>query len=173
MSTDHRIDHAPTRPSSALALVAAVTTTAAAVYSPLAFAGCLVGGLVLVTGLAAGEQRGVTTGSAILVVAALAGGAAGAPVVATLVGVTGALLALDLGSTALSLGEQLGRRAPTLRLELVHATASTLVGVGIVTAGTAVHSAAVEGQPATAVPGLVVAVVVLLLVLRRIEAVPD
>lgn len=172
MSTDHRIDHAPTRPSSALALVAAVTTTAAAVYSPVAFAGCLVGGLVLVTGLGAGEQRAVTAGSAMLVVAALAGGASGAPVVATLVGVTGALLALDLGSTALSLGEQLGRQAPTLRLELVHATASTLVGLGIVTAGTAVHSTAAEGQPVTAVLGLVIAVVLLLLALRRIDAVP-
>jgi hypothetical protein len=173
VSTDHRIDHGPTRPSSALALVAAVTTTAAGVYSPVAFAGCLVGGLVLVTGLAAGEQRAVTTGSAILVVAVLTGGAAGAPIVATLVGVTGALLALDLGSTALSLGEQLGRRAPTLRLELVHATASTLVGLGIVTAGTAVHSAAAEEQPVTAVLGLVVAAVVLLLALRRVDTVPD
>ncbi|ERH08745.1 MAG: hypothetical protein J07HX64_00494 [halophilic archaeon J07HX64] len=173
MSADHRIDRAPTRPSSALALVAAVTTTVAGVYSPVAFAGCLLGGLVLVTGLAAGEQQAVTAGSAILVVAVLAGGSSGAPVVATLVGVTGALLALDLGSTALSLGEQLGRQAPTLRLELVHAAASTLVGLGIVAAGTAVHSVVVGEQPETAALGLVVAVVVLLLALRGIEVVPD
>ena len=127
----------------------------------------------MIGGLVAGEQRSVTDGSGILVVAALISGAAGAPVVATLTGVTGALLALNLGSTALSLGDQLGRQAPTLRLELVHAAASTLVGLGVVTAGTAVHSAAGDGQPTTAVLGLVVAVVVLLLALRRIDTVPD
>jgi hypothetical protein len=168
-----RIDRAPTRLSSVLALGAAVLTTATSAYSPLAFVCCLVGGLVLAAGLAGGDQRAVTTAGGLLIVGVLAGGVAGAPVAPTLVGVTGAVLAVDLGSTALAVGEQLGRKAPTTRLELVHATGSVLVGLGLVTGGVVVHEAAAGSQPVTAVFGLVVAVVVLFVALRRMEPVPD
>jgi hypothetical protein len=176
MSTDDpldRIDRAPTRASSVLALCAAVLTTGAGLYSPFALGICLLGGLALAAGLAAGAQRGVTAGSGMLVTGALAGGLVGAPVLPTLVGVTGGLLALDLGSTALTLGDQLGRAAETLRLELLHAAAGGLVGLGLVVAGLAVHETATGGQPLTAVLGLVVAVVLLSAALRRVSPVTE
>lgn len=162
-----RIDRAPTRTSSVLALGSAVVTTAATVYSPFAFACCLLGGLVLATGLAAGNRLAVTAASGILVAGVLVGGVAGAPVTPTVVGIAGALLAFDLGSTALAVGEQLGRGAPTLRLELVHAAGSALVGLALVAGALVVHEAAAGSQPVTAVFGLVVAVVFLLVALRR------
>ena len=167
-----RIDRRPTRLSSVLALGAAALTTAASAYSPFAFACCLLGGLVLVAGVVGGDQRAVTTAGGLLVVGVLVGGVVGAPVAPTLVGVAGALLAVDLGSTAVTVGDQLGREAPTARLELVHATGSVLVGTGLVTGGLVVHEAAAEGQPVTGVFGLVVAVVLLFVALRRMNPVP-
>jgi len=167
-----RIDRKPTRLSSVLALGAAALTTAASAYSPFAFVPCLLGGLVLVAGLAGGDQRAVTTAGGLLVVGVVLGGVVGAPVAPTLVGVTGALLAVDLGSTAVAVGDQLGRRAPTARLELVHATGSVLVGAGLVAGGLVVHETAAGSQPVTGVLGLVVAAVVLFVALRRIDPVP-
>ena len=166
-----RIDRKPTRLSSVLALGAAALTTAASAYSPFAFVSCLLGGLVLVAGLAGGDQRAITTAGGLLVVGVVLGGVVGAPVAPTLVGVTGALLAVDLGSTAVTVGDQLGRRAPTARLELVHATGSVLVGAGLVAGGLVVHGTAAGSQPVTGVFGLVVAVVVLFVALRRIDPV--
>lgn len=168
-----RIDRAPSRLSSVLALVAAVVTTAASAYSPWAFGPSLLGGLVLAVGLAAGDRTAVTAGSGVLVAGVLVGGVVGAPVAPTLVGVTGALLAFDFGRTALAVGEQLGREAPTARLELVHATGSLLVGLGLVTGGMLVHGAAAGTQPTTAVFGLVVAAVVLLVALQRMNPVRE
>jgi len=167
-----RIDRAPARLSSVLALGAAVLTTATSAYSPLAFACTLLGGLVLAAGLASGDRTAVTTAGGLLVVGVLLGGVAGAPVAPTLIGVTGGLLALDLGGMALGVGDQLGREAPTARLELVHAAGSVLVGLGLVVGGLVVHETAAGGQPVTGVFGLVVAVVVLFVALRRINPVP-
>jgi len=168
-----RIDRAPARLSSVLALGAAVLTTAASAYSPVAFACSLLGGLVLAAGLAGGNRSAVTTAGGLLVAGVLVGGVAGAPVAPALVGVTGALLAVDLGGMALAVGDQLGREAPSARLELVHATGSALVGLVLVAGGLVVHETAAGSQPVTGVVALVVAVVVLFVALRRMPPIPD
>lgn len=164
------VDRRSTRLGSGLALAAGAVAATASVDAPAALGVCLGGLLVLGVGLAATRQSLVTAGGALLVAGPLAAAATGAPpVLATLVGVTAAILAFDLGSTAVSLGEQLGHDAPTAQVELVHAGASTVVGLSFVLVGFAVHEMAATGQPTSAVVGLVVAVVVLLVALRRAD----
>jgi hypothetical protein len=166
-----RMDRSPPYLSSGLAVVAGAVAVTASTYDPLALVGSVAGVFLLVAGLATGRRGLVTLASGVLVAAVLQAGTADAPVFATLLGVAAALLAFDLGTTAVDLGEQLGRETPARRLELVHAAASTLVGTGFVLAGFAIHEFATGGQPLSAVFGLVIAAVVLLAALRRADPV--
>jgi hypothetical protein len=166
------IDRSPTYLSSGLAVVAAAVTTATAgPFSIPGLVGCVAGVAVLAAGLATGRRRLVRLAGVALVGGVLAAGLVDAPVLATLVGLAGALLAVDFGTTAVDLGTQLGRETPTGRVELLHATTSTLVGAGFVSAGFAVNEFVTGGQPLSAVFGLVLTVVVLLAALRRAEPV--
>ena len=166
----NRITRAPTYLSSGLSLGAALVAAAAmAVQSEIALLCCLVGVAALGGGLVTGTQPFVTAGALGLLAGTIAGGIAGAPPLATLVAVTGAILAWDLGGTAIVLGEQLGREAPTARLELFHAAGSTVVGVATVAVGFVVYETATGGQPVSGVFGLVLAVFVLLVGLRTLE----
>lgn len=165
-----RITRAPTYLSSGLSLSAALVAAAAmAVQSEIALLLCLVGIVALGAGLVAGIQPFVTVGAFGLVGGTIAGGVAGAPPLATLVAVTAAVLAWDLGGTAIVLGEQLGREAPTARLELLHAAGSGLVGIATIAAGFLVYETATGGQPVSGVFGLVLAVFVLIIGLRTLE----
>lgn len=164
-----RIDRSPTVLSGALALLAAVFAATANADVPVAFLTCVLGVLVLGAGLLTGRQFAVTAGAGLLVLGSLVGGTQDAPVLVTLVGVATGLLAFDLGSTAVTLGEQLGREADTTQVELVHAVASTLVGGVLVGAGFGIHEAASNGQPLSGVLGLVIAVLVLVAALRRAD----
>jgi len=162
-----RIDRSPPYLGSGLALAAGVVAVVASVDSNLGVV-LASGGLVgLAAGLAAARQGLVTAGGGLLILGPLVAGTGTAPVLATLVGVTAGLLAFDFASTAVALGRQLGRDAPTAQVELVHAAASTAVGLGFVAAGFAVYETATAGQPVSAVVALVVAVLVLLVALRR------
>jgi hypothetical protein len=169
----NRISRSPAYLSSGLSLGAALVAAAAmAVQSEPALLLCLVGVLALGAGLIVGLQPFVTVGALGLVGGVIAGGVAGAPPLAALVAVTAAILAWDLGGTAIVLGEQLGRDAPTARLELAHATGSAVVGVVSVAAGYAVFETATGGQPVSGVFGLVLAVLVLIIGLRTLEPAP-
>lgn len=168
--TEARLDRSPPYLSSGLALAAGVVAVTTSVDSQLGVV-CAVGGLFgLALGLLTARQGFVTLGGGLLVLGPVVAGTTGVPpVVATLVGVTAGLLAFDFGSTGIALGEQLGRDTPTAQVELVHAIASTVVGLGFVIAGFAVHETAAAGQPVSAVLALVVAVVILLAALRRAD----
>ena len=165
------VDRSPTYLSSALALVAAVVAATVSASSPVAVLGCVAGVAVLVAGLAAGRRGLVRLAGAVLVGAALVASAAGTPVLATLVGVTTALLAVDFGTTATDLGAQLGRQTPTARVELLHATTSLLVGFGFVLAGATTDAFVAGRQPSSAVLGLIVTVIALVVALRRADPV--
>jgi hypothetical protein len=167
-----QIDRSPTQVSSALALLAAVITAGASAYTPLGVASGLAGLLVLALGLVVGRQSPVTVGGGLLVAGVIVVGVAGAPVTATLVGTMTAVLAFDFGTTAVGLGEQLGREAPTAEVELVHGAASTAVGLVVVAAGFAIHEVAVGNQPVAAVVGLLVVVLVAVATLRRVDPAP-
>ncbi len=166
---DDRIDRSPTLLSSALALAAAVFAATANAGVTVALLTCVPGVVVLAAGLRTGRQVAVTAGTGVLVLGSLVGGTQGGTVLATLVGVAAGLLAFDLGSTAVALGEQLGRETDTVRVELLHAGASSLVGGVFVGAGFAIREVASGGQPLSGVLGLVVAVLVLIAALRRAD----
>jgi hypothetical protein len=163
------IDRAPTYLSSTLALLAAVSTAVLSAYAPVALGSALVGLLVLAVGLGLGRQQEITVGGGLLVVGVVAAGTSGAPVSATVLGMTSALLAFDTATTAVGLGEQLGREATTSEVELFHAAASTAVGLGVVVPALAIREAATGGQPVSAVFGLLVVVLLSVVVLRRAD----
>ncbi|SEP30646.1 hypothetical protein SAMN04487948_14017 [Halogranum amylolyticum] len=100
-------------------------------------------------------------GSVLLFFSVLLGGlVALGPLSTLLVGAVAALLVWDLGENAVAVGEQLGRNAPTRRLELTHLAASLLVGGVAVIAGLLVSDV---GTTELSFPSFVVLVVAVVL----------
>lgn len=133
---------------------------------PLVLAGPAVlvgvaGLLGVLAGLARESDRLVGLGSGLLVAGALVAGVYGLTVEPLLVATVGALLTYDVAENARSVGDHLGRAAPTASLELVHAAASTCVLAlgGALAYG--VFSLVGGGQPVLALVLLVVGAVTL------------
>ncbi len=123
------IDRSPTPIASAVAVASAVVVVGlTGLYSWLTLGLGAVGILVLVGGVLLGRQSAVTLGSAALFLGVLLAGIDGAPELVLLLGAVGTILTWDSASTAIGLGRQLGRDAPTARLELVHTATTALVG---------------------------------------------
>ena len=156
------IDRSPARLSRWASLVAAlVALVSSGFYSwPALVTGTLGLGLLGV-GLARGRITGVTVGAFGLFAGAILAGAQGAPVIPVLIGVTFAVLAWDLGGSAISIGDQLGRDADTVRLEAVHMTGSIAVGVVTAGVGFGLYQTGDSGQPVAALVFLVIASVLL------------
>lgn len=157
------IDRSPSRPSSVVAFgLAVVAATTSGLYSwvALVLGGC--GVALVLAGIARGSRSTISAGSATLFVGAVTAGTQGAPAGPILVSVTATVLAWDAGTAALEVGAQLGREAPTARVELTHLAGSA--GVGVFTAGFGylVYATATGGQPLSTLVVLVVATVVLL-----------
>lgn len=74
------------------------------------------------------ERAGFTIGSALLFLAAVLAALRGAGAPATFAGVAGAILVFDVGEHATDLGAAVAPGSETRRAEVVHATASGLVG---------------------------------------------
>lgn len=163
------IDRSPTHLSGTFALLAGLSTAVLSTYAPVALGAALAGVLVLGLGLGVGRQLPVTVGGGLLAAGVVAAGVSGAPVSVTLLGMTTALLAFDLGTTAVGLGEQLGREAPTAEVELLHAAVSAAVGLGVVVSALTIREVATGGQPVSAVFGLLVVVLLSVAVLRRVD----
>lgn len=121
-----------------------------------------IGVVSLSWGLVRGTTGAVTTGAFGIFVAAIAAGAQGAPVVPVLASVVLAVVAWDTGGNAISVGEQLGRSAPTTRIEVVRGLASLAVGVLTAGVGYAIYRFGTGGQPAAAVVFLVLGAVLLI-----------
>jgi len=141
-----------------VAATAVVVSTAGAVAA--------VGLVVLLAGLALPSRRLITNGGAIQLAGVLYAGYTGAPALPLLVAALMGVLAWDVASNAVSVGEQLGRESSTLRGETVHAASSFVVGSVAVGVGYAVYLAAAGGQPMAAVFLLVVGAVALVNALR-------
>jgi hypothetical protein len=161
------IDRRPAPLSAVVALAAAaVTAIAASVGSTAGGALAGFGIVVLAPAVINGSRRLVHAGAIALLAGVVVGGAGDAPELWTLVATVAAVVAWDAGQNAISLGEQLGRRADTARAEVVH-TAAT-VALGTTTAGVAyvLYQVAGGSRPLSGVVFLLVAVAILLQALR-------
>lgn len=161
------IDHAPARITSGVALVAAVATIAlTGLYS---WGTLVLGGLGLVTlglGVFTSRQAAVSLGAALVFLGVVFAGIDGAPALVLLLGAVGTILAWDSASTALSLGTQLGRNAPTARLEVVRVTTTGLVGIGAVGGAYGLYTFAAGEGSLTAILFSLLGIVMLAFALR-------
>lgn len=162
------ITRQPTRLSSAAALAAGVLGLGSVgPYSALAVGLAGLGVIVLGGGLLLDSRSLATVGPIGLFAGAVAAGVEDPPVAVILLGVLAAVLAYDFAATAIDLGAQLGREADTRRLELIHVGTSSFVGVAVAVVSVLVYAFGTGGQPISAVVGLLLAVVVLFVALRR------
>ncbi|NHN48856.1 hypothetical protein G9464_14805 [Halostella sp. JP-L12] len=91
----------------------------------------------VVLNLGAPERgTGFAVGAALVFVAGVAGAERGAPPVVTFLAVAAALATWDLGSLSTDLGRRVGSDAETRKAEVVHATATLLVGAAAVAVAT-------------------------------------
>ncbi|MFB6150661.1 MAG: hypothetical protein ABEJ40_02535 [Haloarculaceae archaeon] len=164
VQTGVEIDHSSARISGVLAVMSGLIAVVAVSLASTVFT-LLVGflGVVAVaTGVFVVQSRtGVVVGSAMLFVAVLVGGLTGAQTPMLLAGTIGAVLSMDLGQNAVSLGRQMTTDAYTRRGEFVHATGSVAVGVLVAALAYGVYVISSGGQPVSALVLLVFAAVLL------------
>ncbi|USZ71857.1 DUF7519 family protein [Natronosalvus halobius] len=157
----------PTRIASlGAALAAVIVVGATAVGSPAGAVLAVIGTVSLAAGLVWGITDATDAGAGLLFVAVVLSGLQGMPPEVTVVGAIAALVALDLGRSAVELGEQLGRETDTRRLEAVHVVSSLSVGLVAATLGYGVYVFGGGGQPAGGVVLLLLAVVFLVAALK-------
>lgn len=162
------VTRAPPVASAAVsALAAGVALLSLAFATLAALAPAALGALALVGGLARASRRLVTAGTALVLAGVAVAGVQGAAPEPLLVAVLATAVAWDAAEHGIGLGEQLGREADTLRVQVVH-VAGTL-GVGSLAAGVGygVYRSATGGQPVTAVVFLLVGAVALAAALRE------
>lgn len=163
---DGPIDRSPARLSSAAAvgaaLLALVSSGSASILALLLGA---LGVALTLGGLLVARRGPITVGATLLFVGTLVAGVAGAGVLPLLVSVAASVLTWDLGRNAVDVGAQLGRRADTTGIELVHAGASVLIVSLSAGLGYAVFDAAAGGQPVVALVALLLSGVLLSLAL--------
>jgi hypothetical protein len=114
-----------------------------------------------------GSRRWVSLGVTSIFIAILLAGALGATTPLTVVvGGVAMFVAWDVGQHAVTIGEQFGRGVPTRRGEIVHAAASSLVGVLGAGISYGVYVFGTGDQPALAVILMILGVVGLVWALR-------
>jgi len=163
------VERAPPRLSQVVSLVAGVfgavlTTPFALLATPFGLAGVV----ALASGLfVTHSRRLLSVGAGSILFGAILTGAYGAvPTELMMIGVIATVLAWDTGRYGFSVGEQLGRKTDSRRLQLVHVAASVLVLSSVSGFAYAVSLVAATGRPASAV-GLAVLGIVLTTVLLR------
>lgn len=156
---------APARTSTGLAMAAALLAALGLPTTAALFWG-IPGAIGVGVGTLLGRRRIVSYGAgAILIGVATAGvqdGGASVLVPCTLL----ALLAWDSGRYGITVGEQLGREAETVRLELTHAALNLGIGTAAVTTGYLVYLAVAGGQSVIALALLLVGAVALVTTIR-------
>ena len=156
-------DHRPSKISTGLAVGAAGVAAVTGLGGSGGWIGLApLGAAVVAVGLWRGDRRLLTAGCGALFCAALVTGLSGVAPARVVLSVGATLVAWDVGEHAITVGEQLGRRATTWRLELLHAAgtlAVATVGVGVVSLLFVLGGG---GQPLVALLCLLVGVVALL-----------
>lgn len=164
MSTDV-IDRSPPRPSSGVALGVGILGALALATSGVAVGLSALGVVAIGIGLYASSRAAVTLGATGQFCGVLLAGLAGAPPEFLLISIAAAVVAWDVATFAIDLGNELGLAAETGRLELVHAGASVVVAVVAAGFGVVVYRL-VGGGPALAPVALLCGAVVLAVALR-------
>lgn len=158
------IDDSPARVSSALALATGLACTLSLVGSVASLTIGLLGLVTLGLGLVRGSRAVVTLGGTGLFCGVVLSGLAGAPAGIVVFATAAAVVAWDIATFGIGVGEELGRAASTGRLELVHAAASGAVAAIPAVAGVVLFRTVVGGSslvPVALLCGAVVLVVVL------------
>ncbi|QLH82006.1 DUF7519 family protein [Halosimplex pelagicum] len=171
MSTKRKIvelDRSPTSVSRGVSIIAAfvaVATSAPFSFMAMPFS---FGGLAMVGyGLFVTEtRRWLSIGVAGIFAGVLISGSYGTAGELLLLSLIGTIVAWDVGENAISLGEQIGSQTRTRRTEVVHASASALVGVLAGGFGYLAYQVSSSGYPAAALVLLLVGAVVLLWTIR-------
>ncbi|WP_049907257.1 DUF7519 family protein [Halovivax asiaticus] len=163
--TARSIDRRPGRTSAALATALSVVT-ALLVPTQTAQLFGLPGVVLLAGGAITGSRRSVGYGFAVLTLGLLLGGLQGVPALALVCGAFCATVAWDVGRYGITVGEQLGRAASTIRIELAHAIASATVGLVGVAVGYAAFLAGPSEQPVSAVALVLLGATALLAAMR-------
>ncbi len=159
---------APTRLSAWLAAAAGLASVVSSGFG--SWIGLAIGApglLVVLIGIRSVSRRTLSVGALGLCAAGLAAGVEGVPTGLVLTSVLGSVLAWDLGTTAITLGVQVGADADTARLELVHAAGSLAVGLGAAIGAVVLYLAVPDAPSPTALLVLLVAVGFLLLAVRH------
>lgn len=162
-AVDDLFDDSPLVFSGILALIAGgIAVIVPGLVSLMALLAGLLGLGLFAAGIFMNASRSmVSLGTLGIFLCVLVAGSAGAPTELLLVGILGTVIAWDLGHYSIVLGRQLGRRASTRRVQVVHA--ATTLGVGVIVAGLAyaTFTFAAANQPFPAVILLLLAVILL------------
>lgn len=162
------VDHSPTELSTYAAIGAAVIAAlTSALFSVLALPLGIAGVIAIAAGLLVAERRiWVKLGTGSLFLCILVSGGFGTPVEFLLISTIATVLSWDLGSNAISLGEQMGRHSRTRRNEIIHGTFSTLVAMVATGIGYGFFTTASEGQSIAALSMFLAGVVCLIWAIR-------
>lgn len=156
-------DRSPARFSSAASILLAVgATLSGGLYSWLSLGLGTISTMLVLYGIVQHSQRSVEWGAAVLFTSVVVGATHGAPHGMILVGVVGSVMTYDASTTAIELGEQLGRNANTIRIEAVHFIASLGIGVFTVSTGHLIFEVTTGGYPVTTLVFFVIATILLL-----------
>lgn len=161
------IDRSPTRLASTLATISAVIAVGVpGLYSWSMLGLGAVGLAIFVIGVVTGNQGAVTVGATGIFLGVIFAGFDGAPELVLLIGAVATILAWDSATTAIDVGRQLGNEASTARVELVHVSATALVGGAAVGGSFGVYRLAAGEGTVTAVFLCVLAAVFIAAALR-------
>lgn len=158
-----RVDRPTVAGSVAAIAAAAIAVVLAGIPLPLSVPVGTVGVILLLAGLLRSTRRLIDIGALLVFGAVLASAVFGAPITSTGIATVCVIIAWDVGNRAVGLGQQIGRDAETIRIELVHLSVSLLIGLGSMLAGLLVFAVGAAGQPVAAVILLVLAAVFLLI----------
>lgn len=145
---------------------AVIALVASAFYSWSGLGVGVLGFLLIILGVVRNRNRILTVGAFALFLGSVLAGVDGAPPIPVLVSVICTVLVWDLGGYAIDIHHQLGDRAQTERIEVVHAAGSLLVGSVTIAVGYALYMTGTGEQPLSGLLFLLVAAFLLVVALR-------
>lgn len=160
-------EQAPTRFSTVTALGSGfVATASVALGTPITLAVGIPGMVAVFAGIHNRSRRLLSAGVIGVLAGTMIAGMSGTQVLTVLVSATAGVLCWDYGTTAISVGTQLGRRADTERLERVHSLTSLGVGAVTVVLSYGIYRSIGGSHPVAAVFFLILTVILLAGTLR-------